>query len=107
FGGKQVSRLRLSCAARSNMAEHPPLQWPKPSDSKPPLCLTCGYRLDELNVPRCPECGRSFDPRDPRTYSTKPPFIGWKFWLPGLTTAIVGALLIAIVLLQRGNWGWA
>ena len=27
-------------------------------------CLTCGYHLRELTVPRCPECGRQFDPAD-------------------------------------------
>lgn len=35
----------------------------------PPRCLACNYRLEGLTVPRCPECGREFDPRDPRTYS--------------------------------------
>jgi hypothetical protein len=31
------------------------------------LCLTCGYALHGLPTPRCPECGREFDPLDPRT----------------------------------------
>src|SRR5688572_1775855 len=31
------------------------------------LCLTCGYPLHGLPTPRCPECGREFDPLDPRT----------------------------------------
>ncbi len=33
-------------------------------------CLTCGYVLDYLPQPRCPECGRGFDPVDPATYAT-------------------------------------
>jgi hypothetical protein len=31
------------------------------------LCLTCGYALHGLPTPRCPECGREFDPLDPAT----------------------------------------
>src|SRR5438045_4421546 len=31
------------------------------------LCLTCGYALRGLPTPRCPECGREFDPMDPAT----------------------------------------
>jgi hypothetical protein len=30
-------------------------------------CLTCDYPLHGLAEPRCPECGRSFDPRRPET----------------------------------------
>ena len=31
-------------------------------------CLTCGYRLDTVaDPPRCPECGREFEPDDPTT----------------------------------------
>src|SRR2546430_16461031 len=31
------------------------------------LCLDCGYALRGLPTPRCPECGRGFDPLDPAT----------------------------------------
>src|SRR6266516_4363879 len=31
------------------------------------LCLDCGYALFGLPTPRCPECGREFDPMDPAT----------------------------------------
>jgi hypothetical protein len=31
------------------------------------LCLTCNYPLFGLPTPRCPECGREFDPMDPAT----------------------------------------
>ena len=30
-------------------------------------CLDCGYALHGLPEPRCPECGRAFDPLDPQT----------------------------------------
>lgn len=26
-------------------------------------CVECGYRLDNLTQPRCPECGTAFEPR--------------------------------------------
>ena len=29
------------------------------------FCLECGYPLDGLPEPRCPECGTPFDPDDP------------------------------------------
>lgn len=31
-------------------------------------CLGCSYVLDGLPQPRCPECGRPFDPDDPATF---------------------------------------
>ncbi len=34
-------------------------------------CLACGYSLRGLADPRCPECGRSFDPANPATYSIR------------------------------------
>jgi predicted RNA-binding Zn-ribbon protein involved in translation (DUF1610 family) len=35
-------------------------------------CLGCGYRLRSLREFVCPECGRPFDPEDPRTFYTDP-----------------------------------
>ena len=32
------------------------------------FCRGCGYRISELPEPRCPECGRGFDPTDSRTF---------------------------------------
>ena len=36
-------------------------------------CLGCGYFLCRLPEPVCPECGRAFDPTNPRTYNPDPP----------------------------------
>src|ERR1051326_123797 len=33
------------------------------------FCLGCGYVLDNLPEPRCPECGRAFDPQSPATFA--------------------------------------
>jgi hypothetical protein len=35
-------------------------------------CRRCGYALAGLGQPRCPECGSSFDPDDPRTVASRP-----------------------------------
>lgn len=39
---------------------------------KLPHCLKCGYSLTGLTEPRCPECGREFDPLDPRSFQIGP-----------------------------------
>ena len=33
----------------------------------PFFCRGCGYQLNQLSAPRCPECDRSFDPDDFRS----------------------------------------
>jgi len=37
------------------------------------ICRQCGYRLNGLAAPRCPECGSAFDLSDPRTYAVANP----------------------------------
>jgi len=37
-----------------------------PDDAR---CLNCGYRLRGLTNEHCPECGRTFDPEDTRTFA--------------------------------------
>lgn len=34
----------------------------RPSEDDTPRCQNCGYILQHLTVPRCPECGERFDP---------------------------------------------
>jgi hypothetical protein len=41
---------------------------PPTVDALDKRCLTCGYILDHLPAPRCPECGREFDPADAATF---------------------------------------
>src|SRR3954471_21191585 len=57
-----------------------------------PRCLSCGYVLVGLNDPRCPECGRWFNPWDPSTYNTRPPFLAWRYWLPAFILALSAGL---------------
>jgi hypothetical protein len=75
--------------------------------SDPARCLDCGYVLTGLDTYRCPECGREFYLSDPTSYTTKPLFVPWKYWLPGLLLALtLGPLLFVVVLLLAG-WGIA
>ncbi len=66
-----------------------------PLESK--WCSECGYRLDWLPQPRCPECGRAFDPDDPATWATRPK----SGWLTVLGTAPI--FLLSVVALV-GLW---
>lgn len=50
------------------------------------FCLKCGYVLDNLPEPRCPECGQPFDPYDSQTYWDSAsvwlrPVRAWLGWL--------------------------
>jgi hypothetical protein len=42
------------------------------SEQTPRYCLKCFYALRDLDSHVCPECGRGFDPDDPRTTSARP-----------------------------------
>lgn len=36
------------------------------------FCRTCSYDLKSLVTSTCPECGRAFDPNNPRSFDTRP-----------------------------------
>ncbi len=42
------------------------------------FCLGCGYPLNELPEPRCPECGRRFNPGDAATFFSYRPPSAWE-----------------------------
>lgn len=66
---------------------------------EPARCLGCGYILEQLPEPRCPECGRDFDLQNPSTFTRKPLYVAWDYWLPSLCFAVgAGALLYFMVL---------
>ncbi len=73
------------------------------------FCLKCRYPLKELPDPRCPECGRPFDPLDPSTFhqheqrfASWRPFICWLIIGP-VTGAAVGVAQTSAALLW---WLW-
>jgi hypothetical protein len=59
------------------------------------LCWECNYSLQGLATPRCPECGRPFDPDDPATMNMDThvgPLARWLMSPPGWPTFILVAL---------------
>ena len=65
------------------------------------FCLGCGYFLRNLPTQTCPECGRPFDPADPRTMSLGHPLRPWQRWLlrpigwPMIALALLGTAALA------------
>jgi hypothetical protein len=47
------------------------------------ICRDCNYPLRELPDPRCPECGRAFDPKDPATMNMGRPMGAVCRWIMG------------------------
>jgi len=65
-------------------------------------CLWCGYPLQGLPGPVCPECGRSFDPDDQSTYDHPwiPP--SWRIWAkPPRTWHALCVVTITLVALEN------
>lgn len=72
-----------------------------------PRCMSCGYVLQGLESRRCPECGREFDPNDPRTFSDKPPYLPTRYWFPGLVMAAVVTVVMGVGLVAAAGYGVA
>ncbi len=62
----------------------------------------CGYNLRGLptSTTRCPECGREFDPANPKTYRFRP----LRRWLKHVQRAAL--TLAALLLILAATWGW-
>lgn len=73
-------------------------------------CRKCGYALVGLSENRCPECGRGFDPGDPRTFLKSAR--GWRVRWWGKRIALGIGLLVAVCVVAAaaifGNlyWHW-
>ncbi|MFN0131148.1 MAG: hypothetical protein ACKVW3_01230 [Phycisphaerales bacterium] len=74
------------------------------------FCRDCTYDLRSLAEPRCPECGRVFDPTDPRTFALRPRTVAsrWPFAV-GLVAAawplITHTMFLATSLVARASLG--
>ena len=69
------------------------------------LCKSCGYPLRELVRTRCPECGRDFDPGDPKNMAVR----GWvrgidRFLIapPGWGQHLFGVALLVVSIFTHG-----
>ena len=62
-------------------------------------CLNCNYVLRDLPLPRCPECGREFDPADVRTINLGREITPTARWALGPASVMmsVGMLSVAAV----------
>ncbi len=76
------------------------------------LCQQCDYSLIGLDLARCPECGRPFDPADPATMNMGRPLGRVGRWLlrpVGWPTYLVAGLISAVWLyrwaLPNGSFG--
>ena len=64
-------------------------------------CKGCQYTLRDLNSRACPECGRAYDPDNPRTTSAHPAGVtrrGFAVFAHFLTWFLLGITLLSIVL---------
>jgi hypothetical protein len=61
-------------------------------------CLGCHYDLRDLTEHRCPECGRAFDPSDPKSYFVRHRVITLRRVACVATVAYVLSLAITIYL---------
>jgi hypothetical protein len=57
------------------------------------FCLRCGYSLHLLPEPRCPECGRAFDPKRASTYAIS----GANYRIRRVVRLSFGAAVVALV----------
>lgn len=81
------------------------------SSARTRYCLGCGYVLDGLPEHRCPECGRPFDPDNPRTFKTARPYKRWRWHVllrPGplgylylLVPVFIGLLIVLLASVLR------
>jgi len=89
----------------ANMSD-PPVKSPPAADTSqraadpPRYCRGCNYNLHGLTASRCPECGRAFDPANPKTYRSHPP----RDWLRYAKRAAYAVAML--LLLLAGTWGW-
>ena len=70
-----------------------------------PRCKGCGYVIENLPGTVCPECGTPFDFDDPDTYTIKPPFVRWRYWLPALLLALGAGVSLYLVLVGFYGFG--
>ncbi len=72
-------------------------------DDATKFCRTCDYSLQGLSELRCPECGRAFEPSDPRSYAARP----WRVrrWRLGVKVGVVVSFMSILFLFNFGvSW---
>lgn len=76
--------------------------YPYAMDPDRRYCLDCGYKLMGLAEPRCPDCGRPFDPNDPHTFAFSPEQVnlwGLGWWIIKWSILCIAILFPLVVVL--------
>jgi hypothetical protein len=70
------------------------------------FCRHCGYNLSALPQNRCPECGRPFDPNNPRTFSKHSGSPVRRHWAKRIVVSLLAFLLLATAAGLSLWWPW-
>ena len=65
------------------------------------FCKRCRYNLKLIASRACPECGRAFDPENPRTYRKR---VGMPKFVRRLGKVAVGLLVVGLIALAVIEW---
>jgi hypothetical protein len=70
------------------------------------LCITCGYALRNLSNPRCPECGREFDPANSRSMNLgkKPGWILNFLLRPKRRWPMAATIIATLLVISASRW---
>ncbi len=60
-------------------------------------CRHCDYTLTGLPAPRCPECGRAFDPADPSTFDEQPRRSRRRRWAKRAVVVLIPLAALALL----------
>jgi len=58
------------------------------------FCRRCGYDLYALRENRCPECGKTFDAHDPKTYFQYAAALCRRYWAKRILVALIVLFLL-------------
>ena len=72
-------------------------------------CIRCHQPLAEVYQDECPKCGLQFDPLREETFTKKPPFLFWNYWLPGFLASVISGIIsyAACLMGGQGDLGYA
>jgi len=59
------------------------------------FCRQCGYNLYGLPENRCPECGRTFEPNNPKTFFKHSGSLARRRWAKRIVVAVVAFIILA------------
>ena len=70
-------------------------------------CGRCQEQLIFMGRSTCPVCKLEYDTERPETFLSKPSFLWWKYWFPGLFLAVASGVISYSVCMLMGELGFA